>query len=59
MKMTKLIPPTEMSPQQRAAEITVILAAALMRSQLANKLPERHLGLGFLPEQSVHTNLSQ
>jgi hypothetical protein len=49
-----------MSPAARAAEITSILAAAIVRSQLpqlkTNGSEQREVNLGFLPDQRVHTN---
>ena len=45
----------EMSACARAAEITTIIATAIIRSTVAQKPIEREVGLGFLPDQSVHT----
>lgn len=60
MKIIKLIPPEQMSALQRAAEITTILTAAVMRThasgQSATEGKQRQIGLGFVPKQSVHTN---
>ncbi|MBE0474531.1 hypothetical protein [Rhodoferax sp.] len=60
MKPIKLIPPEQMSARQRAAEITSILAAAIMRTytsgQDATDENERQVGLGFSGHQRVHTN---
>ena len=48
-------PPSEMSANARAAEITTILAAAIVRTQLAQAAKQREVDLGFLPDQRVHT----
>lgn len=48
-------PPSEMSASARAAEITTILAAAIVRTQLAQAVKQRDVGLGLLPDQRVHT----
>ena len=60
MKPIKLIPPEQMTARQRAAEITSILAAAIVRThasgQAATDQNERQVGLGFMPDQRVHTN---
>lgn len=60
MKPIKLTPPEQMSARQRAAEITSILAAAIMRThasgQAATVQIERQVGLGFSGHQRVHTN---
>ena len=60
MKTLKLITPDSMSALQRAAEITSILAAAIIRThasaQYATDLKQRQIRLGFSPNQSVHTN---
>jgi hypothetical protein len=50
---------TQLSAAQRAYEITLILAAAIIRTQQAHKATEHHFPLGFLPGKSVHTNLYQ
>ena len=59
MKPIKLIPPEQMSASQRAAEITSILSAAIMRihasGQAATEEKQRQVGLGFSGHQSVHT----
>lgn len=44
-----------MSPAARAGEITAILAAAIIRSQLDEGQKQNEVGLGFMPDQSVHT----
>lgn len=43
---------------QRAYEITLILANAIIRSHSAHKATETHFPLGFLPKKSVHTTSS-
>ena len=55
MKNLELASPSEMSASARAAEITTILAAAIVRTQLAQAAKQREVGLGFLPDQRVHT----
>ena len=55
MQTLALPPPEALSPAERAAEITAILATAIVRSVLAAGPPESEVGLGFLPEQRVHT----
>ncbi|MEF8729551.1 MAG: hypothetical protein V5B34_15300 [Accumulibacter sp.] len=47
--------PESMSPRERAAEITTILAAAIVRTQLAHAAKPRESDLGFLDDQRVHT----
>lgn len=54
MKNLKLASPSEMSARARAGEITAILAAAIVRTQLAQGWERREVGLGFLPDQRVH-----
>jgi hypothetical protein len=55
MKNIKLASPADMSPSARAGEITAILAAAIVRTLVTNEPHQPQVGLGFLPEQSVHT----
>jgi len=55
MNHIELNPPSEMSASTRAAEITTILAAAIVRTQLTQAARQREVDLGFLPDQSVHT----
>jgi hypothetical protein len=55
MKTLELAPPAMMSPRARAAEITSILATAIIRTQRAHVEKERAVDLGFLPKGSVHT----
>jgi hypothetical protein len=57
MKNIELASPSEMSASARAGEITAILAAAIVRTvawQTSNR-KQREVGLGFLPDQRVHT----
>jgi hypothetical protein len=64
MKPIKLAPPNQMSARERAAEITTILSAAIMRryagdqasGQAATDQIQRQVGLGFSGHQRVHTN---
>jgi hypothetical protein len=60
MKTLALPPPQQMSPAARVAEITAILAAAVVRTRLSQiehtERVQRDENLGFLPGQSVHTN---
>jgi hypothetical protein len=55
MKNLKLASPSEMSASARAGEITAILAAAIVRTVVAEAPKQREVGLGFLPDQRVHT----
>jgi hypothetical protein len=55
MNNIELNPPSEMSASARAAEITTILAAAIVRTQLAQAAKQREFDLGLLPDQRVHT----
>lgn len=55
MKNIKLASPSEMTASARAGEITAILAAAIVRTVVANAPKQRDVGLGFLPDQRVHT----
>ena len=59
MNTIELSLPAEMSAGARAAEITTILAAAIVRSQLEQTAKQRNIGLGLLPSQSVHITPSQ
>ena len=60
MKSIKLAKPDSMSALQRAAEITSILAAAIIRShasaQDATDQTQRQIRLGFSGQPSVHAN---
>ena len=59
MKNIVLVSPSDMSPAARVAEITSILAAAIVRCQLpqlkTKGSKQREVNLGFLPDQRVHT----
>ena len=55
MNNIELSPPSDMSASARAAEITTILAAAIVRTVGAEAPKQREVGLGFLPDQRVHT----
>ena len=55
MKNIELASPSEMSASARAGEITAILARAIVRTLLADDPNRREVGLGFLPDQRVHT----
>lgn len=55
MKHLELPSPSEMSASARAGEIAAILAAAIVRSLVADEPKQRAVGLGFLPDQRVHT----
>ena len=55
MKNLELASPSEMSAGARAGEITTILAAAIVRTLAGDDQKQREVGLGFLPDQRVHT----
>lgn len=55
MKPIELASPSEMSASARAGEITAILARAIVRALVSNESKQRKVGLGFLPDQRVHT----
>ena len=55
MNNIEISSPSEMSASARAAEITTILAAAIVRTQLAQAAKQREGDLGLLPDQRVHT----
>ena len=55
MKNLELASPSEMSASARAGEITSILAAAIVRTLVGDEAKQREVGLGFLPDQRVHT----
>ncbi|WP_196297810.1 hypothetical protein [Xanthomonas albilineans] len=55
MKHLELAPPATLSASGRAQEITTILAAAIVRTFVAQVRPSAESGLGFLPDQSVYT----
>jgi len=63
MNNLELASPAKLSTADRATEIVSILVAALLRSQIDESVDldpligdKRAIPLGFLPEQSVHTN---
>lgn len=55
MKNLELASPSKMSASARAGEITSILAAVIVRTLVAAEPKQREVGLGFLPDQRVHT----
>ncbi len=55
MKNLELASPSEMSASARAGEITTILAAAIVCTLAGDDQKQREVGLGFLPDQRVHT----
>ena len=55
MKNLELTSPSEMSTCARAGEITTILATAIVRTLAGDDPKQREVGLGFLPDQRVHT----
>lgn len=55
MKTIELASLSEMSASARAGEITAILAAAIVRTVITEAPKQREVGLGFLPDQRVHT----
>ncbi len=55
MKNLELASPSEMSASARAGEITTILAAAIVRTLVGDEPKQSEVGLGFLPDQRVHT----
>ena len=56
MKNLELASPPEMSACARAGEITTILAAAIVRTLVADEPKQKEeVRLGFLPDQRVHT----
>ena len=59
MNNIELASPTAMSAGGRAAEITAILAAAIIRTYSAPAAEQRDVCLAFLPRRSVHTTPSQ
>ena len=54
MKNLELASPSGMSVSARAGEIVAILAAAIVRTLVAEEPKQRAVGLGFLPDQRVH-----
>ncbi len=59
MTTLELPSPSEMTPAARAAELTAILAAAIVRTLAVPEAAEGAVRLGFLPDQRVHANPSQ
>ena len=55
MTSVALPPPGTLSPAERAADITAILATAIVRSWVGEGRPESEVGLGFVADQRVHT----
>ena len=55
MNNIELASPSEMSASACADEIAAILAAAIVRTQLAQAAKQRDFDLGLLPDQRVHT----
>jgi hypothetical protein len=55
MKNLELASPSEMPACARAREITSILAASIVRTLVGDEPKQREVGLGFLPDQRVHT----
>jgi hypothetical protein len=55
MRNIELPSPTSLSAAQRAAEITRILAAAIVRTHGSQTGKQRAVDLGSLPDQRVHT----
>ena len=59
MKNLELASPSEMSASARVGEITSILAAVIVRTLAGDDQKQREVGLGFLPDQRVHTTPCQ
>lgn len=55
MNNIELASPSEMIASACADEIAAILAAAIVRTLVGNEPKQREIGLGFLPDQRVHT----
>ena len=55
MNNIELTSSSEISACARATEITIILAAAIVRTQLAQAAKQREIDLGLLHDQRVHT----
>lgn len=55
MKNIELPSPENMSSAARAGNIVAILAAAIVRTFVADKPKTREVELGFPPDQRVHT----
>ncbi len=54
MKNLELPSPAEMGAAARAAEITAIVAAAIVRRCVDEAKKQRTVGVGFVPDQRVH-----
>ncbi|MHA6846341.1 hypothetical protein [Ralstonia syzygii] len=54
MKSIELACPSRLSAGERAAEITTILASAIVRTLTAPHATDSAVGLGFVPDQRVH-----
>ena len=59
MNNIELASPTAMSAGSRAAEISAILAASIIRTHSTPTAKQRDVSLAFLPRRSVHTTPSQ
>ncbi|MET2523800.1 hypothetical protein [Ralstonia pseudosolanacearum] len=59
MKPIELACPSRLSAGERAAEITTILASAIVRTLAASSAAESAVGLGFVPDQRVHATPCQ
>jgi hypothetical protein len=55
MKTLELPSPSEMPAVERAGEIATILATAIVRTLAPAPSGQSAVGLGFLPDQRVHT----
>ncbi|MHA6911105.1 hypothetical protein ACQUJS_22285 [Ralstonia pseudosolanacearum] len=55
MKSIELPCPSRLSAGERAAEITCILASAIVRTLVTPHSAESAVELGFVPDQRVHT----
>ena len=54
-----LTPPDQLTPAERAAEITAILTRCIVRQHAENRDIEADFRLGFCPGRRVHTTPSQ
>ncbi|MEX5830389.1 hypothetical protein AB3332_10265 [Ralstonia solanacearum] len=55
MKSIELPCPSRLSAGERAAAITTILASAIVRTLTSPHATDSVVGLGFAPDQRVHT----
>ena len=55
MKNLELASPSGLSASARAGEIAAILAAAIVRTVVADEPKQREVGLGLPSDQRVHT----